>query len=138
MNGTICGNPIPLPPCSAQQKTAVVFPTAVKLSNSRLSIPQLRVIRISFLPKSEHRPLTPYDIQLSPSMDHLAANLIIDGKLMLENLKASGKDLHWLKSKLKAHGVTHIEDVFLATYDLKQTLTVYPYSRSDAPPDLFS
>ena len=94
--------------------------------------------RISFLPKSEHRPLTPYDIQLSPSMDHLAANLIIDGKLMLENLKASGKDLHWLKSKLKAHGVTHIEDVFLATYDLKQTLTVYPYSRSDAPPDLFS
>ncbi len=94
--------------------------------------------RISFLPKSDHRPLTPNDIQLSPSRDHLAANLIIDGKLMPENLETSGKDLRWLKSKLKAQGVTHIEDIFLATYDLKETVTVYPYSHSDAPPDLFS
>ena len=94
--------------------------------------------RISFLPKSMHRPLTPTDIQLTPKSDHLVANLIIDGKLMPGNLKSSGKDIRWLKTKLKAQGITHIEDVFLATYDLDQTVTVYPYSHSNGPSDLFS
>lgn len=37
--------------------------------------------KISFLPKSSDRPLTPSDMQLSPSQDYMVANVILGGKL---------------------------------------------------------
>ena len=94
--------------------------------------------RMSFLPKSEYRPLTADDLQLSPAQENLVANLIIDGKVMEENLRHTGKNIQWLDKELHRQGIKNINDVFLATYDLKHKVSVYTRTSGQTPPDLFS
>lgn len=94
--------------------------------------------RISFLPKSEYRPLIPKDIQLSPQKELVNAILIIDGKPLQQNLKACGKDMTWLNRELKKHGVSHTKEVFLATYDPDNGLSIYGYTDTKVPSDFLS
>ena len=93
---------------------------------------------ISFLPKSEYRPITPGDLQITPPKDLLNATLIIDGNPMLLNLKACGKDTFWLNKELKKHNISKIQDVFLAIYNPNDQLTVYGYNKYQMPPDILS
>lgn len=93
---------------------------------------------ISFLPKSLNRPVSPKDLQLLPERDALVASLIIDGHIMKQNLKASGKDEKWLKSQIHAYGISDISQVFLAVCDLNQKLTVFSKTGKEVPPDIFS
>lgn len=81
--------------------------------------------KISFLPKSSDRPLTPSDMNLSPEQDYMVANVILDGKIMKENLKYTGNDEKWLQNQIKGQGAKQIEDVLLATCDRSNQLTVY-------------
>lgn len=81
--------------------------------------------KISFLPKAGERPLTPTDMQLSPAQDYMVANVILDGKIMKENLKHTGNDKKWLHGQIKAQGAKKVEDVLLATCDLSNQVTVY-------------
>lgn len=81
--------------------------------------------RLSFLPKSTSRPLTPKDMNLSPETKKLVINIIMDGKILSDNLKFSGNNKIWLQRKLKEQGIHRIKDVFLATCDSKNNLTVY-------------
>ena len=81
--------------------------------------------KISFLPKSTDRPLTPNDMQLAPQQDYMVANVILDGKIMEENLKHTGNDEKWLHSQIKAQGAKKIDDVLLATCDMTNQVTVY-------------
>lgn len=53
--------------------------------------------KLSILPVSITRPLTPNDINISPEQDMPMANIIIDGKIMSGNLKYTGKNEAWLK-----------------------------------------
>lgn len=94
--------------------------------------------RISFLPKSEYRPLIPKDIQLSPQKELVNAILIIDGKPLHQNLKACGKDMTWLNRELKKHGVSHTKEIFLATYDSDNKLSIYGYTGNTVPSDFLS
>ena len=81
--------------------------------------------KISFLPKAEDRQLTPSDMQLTVAQDYMVANVILDGKIMEENLRHTGKDVKWLQKQIYAKGVKHIEDVLLATCDASNKVTVY-------------
>lgn len=93
---------------------------------------------ISFLPKSDAKPVTPKDLELSPAQEHLTANLIIDGKVLTKNLKASGKDERWLIRELHNHGIHQVSDVFLATLDLNQTFTIFTHTPGKYPPDVLN
>lgn len=93
---------------------------------------------ISFLPKSQERPVSPKDMQILPERDALVANVIIDGHIMEQNLKASGKDEKWLKTQLHAYDISDTSQVFLATCDLNHKLTVFPRTGQKIPPDIFS
>lgn len=81
--------------------------------------------KVSFLPKAKSRPVTPDDLNLNPSQDFMVANVIIDGKILPKNLRHTGKDKIWLHHQLKGQGVTTIEEVFLATCDRNNKLTVF-------------
>lgn len=94
--------------------------------------------RISFLPKSEDRPLTPKDMDLTPQKDAIVANIIIDGHIMKHNLKASGKDERWLMTQLHAQGFSDVRDVFLAVCDLNQQFHAYAYTHDNTPPDVLA
>lgn len=92
--------------------------------------------KISFLPKSSDRPLTPSDMQLSPQQDYMVANVILDGKIMRENLKHTGNDEKWLHNQIKGQGAKSVEDVLLATCDMSNQVTVYLKSNNKETKDV--
>lgn len=81
--------------------------------------------KISFLPKASDRPATPSDLNLSPEQDYMVANVILDGKIMEQNLRHTGKDEKWLKNQIKGQGAKAVEDVLLATCDSSNQVTVF-------------
>ncbi len=80
---------------------------------------------ISVLPKSEKRPVNPEDLSMQPQQEELSANIIIDGKIMENNLKSIGKEENWLKKQLENQNVSRIHDVLLATADINGNLSVF-------------
>ena len=92
--------------------------------------------KISFLPKESDRPATPSDLNLSPQQDYMVANVILDGKIMEENLKHTGNDEKWLKSQIKGQGADQISDVLLATCDSSNQVTVFLKNSRKEPKDV--
>lgn len=80
---------------------------------------------ISFLPKSDKRPIMPNDLGMKPQQEGLCANVIFDGKVMHENLKYAGKNKEWLDKQLEAQHVKRPEDVFLGICDDNGQLIVF-------------
>lgn len=80
---------------------------------------------ISFIAVSQKRPVTPEDLNLSPEQEKPVFNVIIDGKIIYDNLKASGNDEKWLTNNLKAQKQNNISKIFLATCDINNNLNVY-------------
>ncbi|MGN0459614.1 MAG: DUF421 domain-containing protein [Ruminococcus sp.] len=79
---------------------------------------------ISVLPKSDKKPMTPYDMGMKPTKAKAEPIVVMDGKTLYKNLKLCGKDEQWLMSKLKDNGVK-LEDVFIAQTDGENELSVY-------------
>lgn len=81
--------------------------------------------KISFLPKAEKRPTITSDFDLKPIQDRITVNLILDGKILKENLKYTGNDYIWLQNELTKQGINNVENIFLATCDSNNNLSVY-------------
>ncbi len=81
--------------------------------------------RLSFIPKAAKKPVTAEDLQLSPRQERLTANVIIDGKIMKENLRSMGKNEDWLYQQLKIQHIKDAADIILATLDTGNNLSVY-------------
>ncbi|MBQ2938442.1 MAG: DUF421 domain-containing protein [Clostridia bacterium] len=81
--------------------------------------------KISFLPKAEKRPATPSDLNISPPVDMIVVNIILDGQLLKENLYHTGNDELWLQKQLTSQGIENIDDIYLATCDCNNNLSVY-------------
>lgn len=92
---------------------------------------------LSFLPKSEKAPLTPRDMQLFPSPAALSANVIIDGHVMENHLKAIGKTGHWLKDQLLTLNIHNENDVLLAVADENGKFRAYLKNGKEKNTDLF-
>ena len=92
--------------------------------------------RISFLPKATDRPLTPSDVNLAATQDFMVANVILDGRIMSENLKNTGNDEKWLISQIKGQGAKRVEDVLLATCDATNKVTVFMKENKKKDPDI--
>lgn len=81
--------------------------------------------KISVLPKSEYKPVTNKDMKIKTNKASLCANIIIDGKVMENNLKEIGKDEEWLLHELKVTGYRYIKDILLATVDENYKIKIY-------------
>lgn len=81
--------------------------------------------KVSFLPVSYKRPINPKDMNLSPEKENILINVILDGKILKENLKETGNDEIWLKKQLKTQNNINLADVFLATCDSNNNLQVF-------------
>lgn len=82
--------------------------------------------KLTILPKSGKRPATPDDLELSPPPAHIQTELIMDGRILSENLKRMATDEHWLMGQLKVQGYTSAKEIFLATCDEQKNVTLYP------------
>ncbi len=80
---------------------------------------------VSILPKSEYKPLTPKDMNIKTSESCLECIAIIDGKIMINNLKAIGKNEYWLRKELKRNNYIDIAKILLCMVDNKYQIKVY-------------
>lgn len=81
--------------------------------------------KLSILPVSKKRPANPEDLNLSPAPEFIHTEVIMDGRILDENLKRIGLDDKWLQKQLNAQGYKKAEEVFLALCDENNQLTVF-------------
>ena len=81
--------------------------------------------KISIMPKSEYKPLTPNDMKKKVAQEDLQANVIIDGVIMQNNLENMNKSINWLEQELKVNGYKEYDDIILAILDKNDKLTIF-------------
>lgn len=81
--------------------------------------------KLSILPKVSNRPVTPNDLNLNPTQELPAFNIVIDGKVLKGNLKATGNNEAWLQKKLQENKIKDISQVILATCDKDNNFSYY-------------
>lgn len=72
---------------------------------------------ISFLPTTSSKTVTAGDMNLNLKQEKVVLDLIIDGKILKENLAKSEHSQSWLINEAKKQGFGNVKDIFLATYD---------------------
>ena len=82
--------------------------------------------QLTILPVSARRPLTPEDMKLSPQQETILSEVIMDGRVLGENLHRMGLDEKWLARQLHSQGIDGPESVFLALCDREKHLSCYP------------
>jgi len=80
---------------------------------------------MSFLPKSEYKPVTQLDMNIVSDKSELLANVIIDGKIIHTNLHLMNKDEEWLLGRIKKEGIEDIKSILLCTLDKNEKVTIY-------------
>ncbi len=81
--------------------------------------------KLTILPVSSQRPATPNDMNLSPKQEQLFTELIMDGRILEDNLKRMGLNLTWLEKQLKERRINSAKDVFLAVCDPDLNLVLF-------------
>lgn len=74
--------------------------------------------QISVIPKPNKRNTTPEDFNIMPDYEGIPYDLVIDGRIMSENLKKIGKNYVWLKKQVNKFNYNP-EDSLIVTYDGK-------------------
>ena len=81
--------------------------------------------RLTVLPKATKRPVNPTDVNIVPQPESIQTEVIMDGRVLHENLKRLGVDVQWLQKELITQGCNSPKDVFLGTCDSNKQLTVF-------------
>jgi len=81
--------------------------------------------RLSVLPVSTKRPVTPADMNMAPAQEYILTEVIMDGRILDGNLKNLGLDANWLTEQVKSQGYQDVNDVFLGLCDANRSLTLY-------------
>ena len=81
--------------------------------------------RLTILPVSTRRPVTPEDMQLQPKQEHIFVEIIMDGRVLDENLRRMGLTPAWLEKQLRNQCIHGPEEVYLALCDDKHRLICY-------------
>ena len=84
---------------------------------------------LTILPVSDQRPATPKDMNLAPEQELLFTELIMDGRILEDNLKRMGLDIVWLDKQLKQRHIHSAKDVFLAVCDRNLKFVLYEKDR---------
>ena len=87
--------------------------------------------KLTILPVSSQRPATPKDMNLAPEQELLFTELIMDGRILEDNLKRMGLDLTWLNKQLEQRHIHSPQEVFLAVCDRNLKFVLYEKSRAD-------
>ena len=82
--------------------------------------------KLSVLPKTAYRPVTPTDLKIAVTPTYLGAEVIMDGRILGENLSRLGVNAAWLVGKVRAQGYSGINQILLGIYQKESdTLTLY-------------
>ena len=82
--------------------------------------------KLSILPKAATRPATPDDLKITAKATHIGVEVIMDGRVMGENLSRMGRDVNWLTKQLNIQGCKDAKEIFLGIYRPEEDkLTLY-------------
>lgn len=71
---------------------------------------------ISVIQKPNKRNAIPEDFNIMPQYEGIPYDLVIDGQVMYDNLKAIGRDYEWLKKEMKKQNMKP-EEALVATFN---------------------
>lgn len=74
--------------------------------------------QVTVIQKPNKRTTIPEDFNIMPEYEGIPYDLVVDGKVMKENLKQIGKDENWLRNQVSKFKV-NLEDALIVTYDGK-------------------
>ena len=72
--------------------------------------------QVTVIQKPDKRNAIPADFNIMPEYGGISYDLVVDGKVMYDNLKLLGKDYKWLKKQLNKFGFSP-ENALVATLD---------------------
>lgn len=82
--------------------------------------------KLSILPKAANRPATPDDLKITAKATHIGVEVIMDRRVMGENLSRMGRDVNWLTKQLNIQGCKDAKEIFLGIYRPEEDkLTLY-------------
>lgn len=93
--------------------------------------------KISIIPKEDIRPVTPKDLNITSPQTRPVFNVILDGVILYDNLISTGNNIKWLENELKEQKQNDIHNIFLATCDEDNNLSVYPKHDLKTKHDMF-
>lgn len=83
--------------------------------------------KLSILPNAKNRPATPKDLGIKVNNTHIGTEVIMDGRILGENLLRVGKDEGWLSKQLRAKEYKDEKEILLGIYHTEDNkLTLYP------------
>lgn len=75
--------------------------------------------QVTVIQKPEKRNAIPEDFGITPEYEGIPYDLVVDGKIMQDNLKAIKKNYNWLKKEANKFNIEP-EEALIITYDGKQ------------------
>ena len=72
--------------------------------------------QVSVIPKPNKKTVTPEDLKIDVQYEGISYDLVVDGKVMFENLKKLGKNYNWLKKQTNKFGIEP-EEALIVTID---------------------
>ena len=81
--------------------------------------------KLTILPVTRRRPATPEDMKLYPKQETIFTEVIMDGRILEENLQRMGLNAAWLTRQLRTQGVHDVKDVYLGLCGDQNQLTIY-------------
>lgn len=93
--------------------------------------------KISILPFPEKRPATPEDLNVIPQSEGIFFSVIMEGKIIRQNLSSAGRNEAWLTKELKKQGLGSCAEVYFAALAASGSLKVFPYNTEKIKNDYF-
>lgn len=72
--------------------------------------------QVTVIQKPEKRTTTPKDFNIMPEYEGIPYDLVVDGKVMYNNLKNIGRDYNWLKKEVNKFNMEP-EEALIVTFD---------------------
>lgn len=81
--------------------------------------------RLTILPKSTKRPVNSEDMNIVPPPEYINTEVIMDGRILGDNLNRLGLNTEWLYRELQCSGIKSAKSVILGICDSEHNLTVF-------------
>lgn len=86
---------------------------------------------LTILPKLDKQPVTTGDLNVKIKYSGLMTDIIIDGKILYDNLKRTNHDEQWVKDQLKLHKIHKVGEVFYAGLNASEVLYISKKSNNN-------
>ena len=81
--------------------------------------------KLTILPKASKRPVTPTDINIIPPPESIMTEVIMDGRILEDNLNRLGLNLNWLNNELKWQGYKSPKEIILGVCNDNNELSLF-------------